>query len=39
MSLDILAIAAQRDAVEQACGGTLLKATVRVQRTGVPAHP
>ena len=33
--LDILAIAAHRDDVEQTCGGTLLKATVRGQRTGI----
>jgi bacillithiol biosynthesis deacetylase BshB1 len=34
-SLDILAIAAHRDDVEQTCGGTLLKATRRGQRTGI----
>jgi bacillithiol biosynthesis deacetylase BshB1 len=34
-SLDILAIAAHRDDVEQTCGGTLLKASQRGQRTGV----
>jgi bacillithiol biosynthesis deacetylase BshB1 len=34
-SLDILAIAAHRDDVEQTCGGTLLKATQRGQRTGI----
>ena len=34
-SLDILAIAAHRDDVEQTCGGTLLKAAQRGQRTGV----
>ena len=33
--LDILAIAAHRDDVEQTCGGTLLKATRRGQRTGI----
>jgi len=33
--LDILAIAAHRDDVEQTCGGTLLKAAQRGQRTGV----
>ena len=33
--LDILAIAAHRDDVEQTCGGTLLKATQRGQRTGI----
>jgi N-acetylglucosamine malate deacetylase 1 len=33
--LDILAIAAHRDDVEQTCGGTLLKASHRGQRTGV----
>ena len=31
--LDILAIAAHRDDVEQTCGGTLLKAAQRGQRT------
>src|ERR1700689_822074 len=34
-SLEILAIAAHRDDVEQTCGGTLLKATQRGQRTGI----
>jgi len=34
-SLDILAIAAHRDDVEQTCGGTLLKASQRGQRTGI----
>jgi N-acetylglucosamine malate deacetylase 1 len=34
-SLDILAIAAHRDDVEQTCGGTLLKAARRGQRTGI----
>lgn len=34
-SLDILAIAAHRDDVEQTCGGTLLKAAQRRQRTGI----
>ena len=34
-TLDILAIAAHRDDVEQTCGGTLLKAAQRGQRTGV----
>ncbi len=34
-SLDILAIAAHRDDVEQTCGGTLLKAAQRGQSTGV----
>jgi N-acetylglucosamine malate deacetylase 1 len=34
-SLDILAIAAHRDDVEQTCGGTLLKAGQRGQRTGI----
>jgi bacillithiol biosynthesis deacetylase BshB1 len=33
--LDILAIAAHRDDVEQTCGGTLLKAAHRGQRTGI----
>jgi len=33
--LDILAIAAHRDDVEQTCGGTLLKAALRGQRTGI----
>jgi bacillithiol biosynthesis deacetylase BshB1 len=35
MSLDILAIAAHRDDVEQTCGGTLLKAAQRGQQIGV----
>ena len=34
-SLDVLAIAAHRDDVEQTCGGTLLKAAQRGQRTGI----
>jgi N-acetylglucosamine malate deacetylase 1 len=34
-SLDILAIAAHRDDVEQTCGGTLLKASQRGQSTGI----
>ncbi len=34
-ALDILAIAAHRDDVEQTCGGTLLKAAQRGQRTGI----
>lgn len=34
-SVDILAIAAHRDDVEQTCGGTLLKAAQRGQRTGI----
>jgi LmbE family N-acetylglucosaminyl deacetylase len=34
-SLDILAIAAHRDDVEQTCGGMLLKAAQRGQRTGI----
>jgi len=33
--LDILAIAAHRDDVEPTCGGTLLKAAQRGQRTGI----
>jgi bacillithiol biosynthesis deacetylase BshB1 len=33
--LDILAIAAHRDDVEQTCGGTMLKAAERGQRTGI----
>src|SRR5499427_5125346 len=33
--LDILAIAAHRDDVEQTCGGTLLKAAQGGQRTGI----
>jgi N-acetylglucosamine malate deacetylase 1 len=35
ISLDILAIAAHRDDVEQTCGGTLLKAAQLGQRTGI----
>jgi len=35
MPLDILAIAAHRDDVEQTCGGTLLKAARRGQSTGI----
>ena len=35
LHLDILAIAAHRDDVEQTCGGTLLKAAQRGQRTGI----
>jgi N-acetylglucosamine malate deacetylase 1 len=34
-ALDILAIAAHRDDVEQTCGGTLLKAAKLGQRTGI----
>lgn len=34
-ALDILAIAAHRDDVEQTCGGTLLKAAQGGQRTGI----
>ena len=34
-SLAVLAIAAHRDDVEQTCGGTLLKAAQRGQRTGI----
>lgn len=34
-SFDILAIAAHRDDVEQTCGGTLLKAAQRGQRTAI----
>ena len=34
-SVDLLAIAAHRDDVEQTCGGTLLKAAQRGQRTGI----
>jgi N-acetylglucosamine malate deacetylase 1 len=34
-SLDVLAIAAHRDDVEQTCGGTLLKMAERGQRTGI----
>src|ERR1700757_2891 len=33
--LDILAIAAHRDDVEQTCGGTLLKAAQRGQKAGI----
>src|SRR5690242_8007802 len=33
--IDILAIAAHRDDVEQTCAGTLLKAAQRGQRTGI----
>jgi N-acetylglucosamine malate deacetylase 1 len=35
LPLDILAIAAHRDDVEQTCGGTLLKASTLGQRTGI----
>ena len=35
LALDILAIAAHRDDVEQTCGGTLLNAAQRGQRTGI----
>jgi bacillithiol biosynthesis deacetylase BshB1 len=35
MPLDILALAAHRDDVEQTCGGTLLKMTERGYRTGI----
>jgi len=35
MPLDILAIAAHRDDVEQTCGGTLMKMSQRGQRTGI----
>src|ERR1700686_408625 len=34
-TLDILAIAAHRDDVEQTCGGTLLKMAARGHRTGI----
>src|SRR3954463_11418981 len=34
-SIDILAIAAHRDDVEQTCGGTLLKSAQRGQRTAI----
>lgn len=34
-SLDVLAIAAHRDDVEQTCGGTLLKMALRGYRTGI----
>jgi N-acetylglucosamine malate deacetylase 1 len=35
LNLDILAIAAHRDDVEQTCGGTLFKMAQRGQRTGI----
>src|ERR1700688_2451259 len=35
MPLDVLAIAAHRDDVEQTCGGTLLKMAQRGRRTGI----
>jgi bacillithiol biosynthesis deacetylase BshB1 len=35
MTLDILALAAHRDDVEQTCGGTLLKMAERGHRTGI----
>lgn len=35
LAVDVLAIAAHRDDVEQTCGGTLLKAAQRGQRTGI----
>ena len=35
MPLDILALAAHRDDVEQTCGGTLLKTAERCYRTGI----
>ncbi|MFZ0297980.1 MAG: bacillithiol biosynthesis deacetylase BshB1 [Candidatus Sulfotelmatobacter sp.] len=35
INLDILAIAAHRDDVEQTCGGTLVKMAQRGQRTGI----
>ena len=35
MNLDVLAIAAHRDDVEQTCGGTLLKMAERGHRTGI----
>jgi len=35
MPLDILALAAHRDDVEQTCGGTLLKMAERGYRTGI----
>jgi len=35
MSLDILAIAAHPDDVEQTCGGTLIKMAEKGYRTGV----
>ena len=34
-ALDVLAIAAHRDDVEQTCGGTLLKMAQRGRRTGI----
>src|SRR5437764_13624573 len=34
-SLDVLAIAAHRDDVEQTCGGTLLKTAALGRRTGI----
>src|SRR5260221_8206555 len=34
-TLDVLAIAAHRDDVEQTCGGTLLKMAQRGHRTGI----
>src|SRR4249920_595946 len=34
-ALDILAVAAHRDDVEQTCGGTLLKAAQQGKRTGI----
>ena len=37
MSVDILAIAAHRDDVEQTCGGTLLKMASLGQLVAVPA--
>src|SRR5438270_12681129 len=35
LTLDILALAAHRDDVEQTCGGTLLKMAERGYRTGI----
>jgi bacillithiol biosynthesis deacetylase BshB1 len=35
LDLDVLAIAAHRDDVEQTCGGTMLKMAQRGQRTGI----
>jgi len=35
MPVDILALAAHRDDVEQTCGGTLLKMADRGYRTGI----
>src|SRR5947207_15997935 len=35
MSVDILAIAAHRDDVEQTCGGTMLKLAQQGHRTGI----